>query len=223
MKGYVKLRRGIAEHFKVMSSSELKVYIGLLLLANYKTAMVNITLAELSDYVNLDKKITMENIHRLEKFGYVKYTPAKNQWHDNSIEIINYNGKVLNTMPCYGGDTTPTPTPTPIATPIAKVIIPNNANDLQTPKKLKEVKRNNKKDIFPFLLDSTFTGMFESYLRGRKTKATEHAKELILKDLHKHPKDVAISMLEQSIKNGWIGIFELKNDKKPEKRERYDG
>ena len=137
MKGYVQLRRGLADHFKVMSSSELKVYIGVLLLANYRTAIVNITLAELSDYVNLDKKIVMENLHRLEKFGYVKYTPAKNQWHNNSIKIINYNGKVKNT--------TPIPTPIPIAIPtpipIANAVSGNEINDLQNPNNIKNIKK----------------------------------------------------------------------------------
>jgi hypothetical protein len=78
------------------------------------------------------------------------------------------------------------------------------------------------KDIyidFPYLQKDVFKKTFLSYLKNRKRKATEHARELILKDLHKEPIDVAIAMLEQSIKNGWIGVFKLKEDshgRKPE-------
>lgn len=64
---------------------------------------------------------------------------------------------------------------------------------------------------FPYLKDPSFKGIFESYLSTRKKKATPHAKELILRDLHKHDMQTAVAMLEQSIKNGWIGVFELKN------------
>ena len=69
-----------------------------------------------------------------------------------------------------------------------------------------------KDENYPHLKDKSFTDMFSSYLKTRKKKATEHAKDLILKDLHKVDKATAIAMLEQSIKNGWIGIFPLKKE-----------
>lgn len=72
--------------------------------------------------------------------------------------------------------------------------------------------------VFTYLKDKSFEEMFESYISGRKNKATPHAKELILKDLHKHDLKTAISMLEQSIKNGWQGVFELKNNPKSDRR-----
>jgi len=101
MKGYVRLRRGIADHFKIMSGSELKVYVGLLLLANYKNGVVNTTIAKLSDFVALSYKWTQVSLHRLEAFGYVKITIASNQWKDNKIEIIRYNGAVNTTVPSH--------------------------------------------------------------------------------------------------------------------------
>lgn len=80
-------------------------------------------------------------------------------------------------------------------------------------KEIKESKENKKKEgEFLYLTDPIFSSIFESYLKTRKTKATEHAKDLILKDLHKVDKVVAIAMLEQSIKNGWIGIFQIKKE-----------
>jgi len=72
--------------------------------------------------------------------------------------------------------------------------------------KVKEIKEG----AFFFLNDKNFTDVFTSYLKTRKKKATDHAKELILKNLHKYSKEVAIAMLEQSIMNGWQGVFELK-------------
>jgi len=77
-------------------------------------------------------------------------------------------------------------------------------------------KDKDKEDIrekYAFLKDTVFKKAFEDYLAGRKKKATDRAKELILMDLHKHNIQIAIKMLEQSIKNGWVGVFELKEDK----------
>ena len=65
---------------------------------------------------------------------------------------------------------------------------------------------------YPYLKNKDFIFTFNSYLKTRKKKATDHAKELILKDLHKVDKDTAIAMLEQSIRQGWIGIFPLKKE-----------
>ena len=68
------------------------------------------------------------------------------------------------------------------------------------------------KERFSYLSDPVFVSIFESYLTNRKKKATDHARELILKDLHKVSRAEAIAMLEQSIKQGWIGIFPLKKE-----------
>jgi len=207
MQGYVPLRRGIIEHFKVMSSSEVKVYIGILLLANYKTAEVKITLAELVDTISLDKKIIINSLHRLDKFGYVKYTPAKNQWHSNIIKIINYNGRVKNTLPT----TPPTPLPTPPPTTLAKDITSNKGKGLQNPNNYKEVLKNK----YKYLKEETFVGLYGNYLEMRKKihrPATEKAEDLALDKLHKHPLETAIKMLEQSILNSWQGIFPLKTE-----------
>ena len=144
MKGYVKLRRGIAEHFKVMSASELKVYVGLLLLANYKNGSVNTTIAKLSDFIALSYKWTQVSLHRLEAFGYVKITVATNQWKDNKIEIINYNGSVITSDP------TSEPRSEPRSEPhtTAKSVSSNNSNDLSNPKNYKEVLRIKKNTGF---------------------------------------------------------------------------
>lgn len=204
-KGYVQLRRGIIEHFKVMSSSEIKVYIGVLVLANYKTAKVNITLAELADIISLDKKITLNSLHRLEKFGYVKFTPAKNQWHSSMIEITNYNGRVKKPIP----PTTALPTAPTIALPTAKDVTNSNNTKLQKPKNYKEVLKNK----YKYLKEEIFEDAYKNYLEMRKKirkPATLRAEELVLNELHKHDLETAVKMLEQSIVNSWQGIFSLK-------------
>jgi len=92
-------------------------------------------------------------------------------------------------------------------------------------RKGKEIKGNKEEEpqeeFFPFLKDTAFVSIFESYLATRKKKATDLAKQLILKDLHKHSVGIAIQMLEQSIKNGWIGVFELKQQYNKKNEERY--
>src|SRR3990167_8377881 len=69
-----------------------------------------------------------------------------------------------------------------------------------------------KDEDYPYLKNKDFKLTFNSYLKTRKKKATDHAKELILKDLHKISQAEAIAMLEQSIKQGWIGIFPIKKE-----------
>jgi hypothetical protein len=46
--------------------------------------------------------------------------------------------------------------------------------------------------------------------------ATDKAKDLVLKELHKNDLVTAISMLEQSIMNSWQGVFPLKQQKNRE-------
>lgn len=74
-----------------------------------------------------------------------------------------------------------------------------------------------KDNKWEFLLNTEFNNTFIDYLDMRKKirkPATERAQNLILKDLHKHDIDTARLMLEQSIKNSWQGVFELKQEKK---------
>lgn len=65
---------------------------------------------------------------------------------------------------------------------------------------------------YTYLQNPAFKEVFESYLSGRKKKASNHAKNLILRDLHKYDAQIAIQMLENSIKNGWVGVFPVKEN-----------
>ena len=88
-----------------------------------------------------------------------------------------------------------------------------------TNKNVKNIK--NEKNIynikdFPFLSNSSFSKTFDDYRDFRKqinSKMTPRAEELALKKLHKTTVDISIKMLEESITNGWKGIFPLKTTK----------
>jgi len=73
---------------------------------------------------------------------------------------------------------------------------------------------------FSFLKDKAFTKAFKDYLDTRKVKATHNAIELRLKDLHKYDIKTAITMIENSIMNGYQGIFPLNN--KPNNSQQAD-
>ena len=108
---------------------------------------------------------------------------------------------------------------------------PERSRTINKNERMKE-ERKNKKEIFsepdplkfPYLADTIFNSEFSEYLKGRKRKATNRAIELALTDLHSFNKETAILMIQNSIKNGWIGIFPIKDSiniqQKKEKRER---
>ena len=52
---------------------------------------------------------------------------------------------------------------------------------------------------------------FQQHRKEIKKKLTPLAGSRTLNKLSKYPVDVAIQMLEQSIENGWTGVFEIKN------------
>lgn len=83
---------------------------------------------------------------------------------------------------------------------------------VKTKDKVKDKVKSIDFEEFKYLKDNNFLKIFNSYCSGRKKKPTEHAKELALKKLHKFDILIAIKMLENSIMNGWEGIFEIKEN-----------
>lgn len=104
---------------------------------------------------------------------------------------------------------------------------PTHNQDLTTNNKYKNDNNDKNKDIsqFEYLKNNTFLTTFNDYLIMRqkiRKPATEKAKELALKELHKHDLETATAMLEQSIFNSWQGIFPLKRkEQKDGKSQRY--
>lgn len=96
----------------------------------------------------------------------------------------------------------------------------NNANAMQTqcePNAIKERKGKERKYIseYAYFGDPNFIKAFEDFIEMRKKSRkppTDRAKELILITLHKEQLNIAISMLEQSVRKGWLDVFPLKQD-----------
>ncbi|HEY3374620.1 MAG TPA: hypothetical protein VGK02_06120 [Candidatus Aquicultor sp.] len=136
---YVKLRRGIREHLKIMSATELKVYIDLLTGADFKTGEVRTTIAAICQTCDLSNKVVNSALLRLAAMKYITYKPAKNQWHDSHIKIIKY-APVNNTAP-----TTEAPTaPSTVVSSEPGTEAQGPKQGKQTAKKSEEDKRNHK-------------------------------------------------------------------------------
>lgn len=87
----------------------------------------------------------------------------------------------------------------------------NKENTNTTPSAVETVCNEEK---FVFLKDTRFFAEFASFKQHRvdiKKKLNSHAERLILEKLHKHDMATAILMIQQSIENGWSGVFPIKN------------
>lgn len=70
---------------------------------------------------------------------------------------------------------------------------------------------------FKYLDNAEFQKAFNDYLEMRKENRkypTERAKNLVLSDLHKHPIDIAVKMLDKSTRSSWTDVYPLKEEKK---------
>ena len=65
---------------------------------------------------------------------------------------------------------------------------------------------------YSYLKNPDFVKDWNEYLKSRKKKATARAMELSLEKLHKFDIQTAIKMLQNSISNGWQGLFEIKSN-----------
>ena len=59
---------------------------------------------------------------------------------------------------------------------------------------------------------------WQRYRKERRKKLTPITIERQLAKLAKAGPDTAVAMIEQSIENGWIGLFEVKEDRRGEAR-----
>lgn len=93
----------------------------------------------------------------------------------------------------------------------------NNNNKISNNKITNNNKKNISKDIFQKVEDKNLREAFKEYNKSRKVKLTERSLSLCLKELNEwYPNNVAkqIECIEQSIMNGWRGLFKLKEKKK---------
>ena len=88
---------------------------------------------------------------------------------------------------------------------------------------IKEVKRSKDKGslieiVKQFTDNSKLIETITDYLQMRKVKrkpATTKALELVLKTLEPFPDDIRIAMLENSIKNSWTDVYEIRDNQPP--------
>ena len=91
-------------------------------------------------------------------------------------------------------------------------------SDAETPQiKIKEIKRNEMKSneiMNPFGESMAFGQVWEEweeYRKQKRAKLTPISVKAQIKFLSGFPESVAIQIIQQSIQNGWTGLFELKN------------
>ena len=140
LKGYVPLRRGLLKHLAIMSGSELKVYNALLILGDFRTGRVNISLSDLADKIGLSYKIVQVAAKRLKAMRYIGITPAKNQWNDTKFVVLKW--KMVKAL-----STEPTPEPMPEAGTEPMPEAQAQYQRKQAPKKSEEVLRSKDKYI----------------------------------------------------------------------------
>lgn len=81
-------------------------------------------------------------------------------------------------------------------------------------------------DFFPYLKNEDFKAKLLGFLDERKKMrkpVTKRGEELILRKLQRHPIETAILMIEQSVMNGWQGIFDIKTQTKLDEQAKRGG
>ena len=68
-------------------------------------------------------------------------------------------------------------------------------------------KENYTVNDFSFLGDERFAGLWNDYLKSRKTKLNIIGQKASLKKLHKYTIDISCKALEKSIESGYTGLF----------------
>ncbi len=216
-RGYIKIWRKFQDCFFYQDSQAVHLWVHLLLEANHKEKEFMFNgkkqVCPRGCFITGRKKLadkTKINEHKvyrlLETFEIEQLIEQRKFNTYSMITILNYNehqdSEQQNAQPVSNGCTT---SEQPVST----------TNTLKNYKKIKQLPCQWIKDDYPYLHDPRFESAFNDFLEERRIKkkpATVKAQQLLLIDLHKHQVDIAIQMISQSIKNGWQGIFDLKQD-----------
>lgn len=91
----------------------------------------------------------------------------------------------------------------------------SNANRIEE-KRIEEKKKEKNTPLRAFRFQSVdFANAWlewEQYRKEKKQRLTESTAQKQIKFLERWPEEIAILIIEQSIKNGWTGLFEYKNN-----------
>jgi len=161
----------------------------------------------------LTKNGVLKSLKRLEQAGLLAVERRgngrcnhyrKTETSQQRVPVNNINRSTMNTT---GG---PQRCPEPVNN-----VDHNQTDQLNQTKKGRQKKQTTPKElVFPEILDTaTFRqawGEWQQYLCEKKKKLTSSTAKKQLKKLAQHGADVAAAMIEQSIEQGWQGLFELK-------------
>jgi hypothetical protein len=155
--GYLKLRRGLLPHLYSMSSNAAKLYVCLLLRAHWqpgpKRGWVAVRYEDLAHDLGWSYSMVRRTILKLIRKNYIEVRRAANQYELTQIKILKYDLEECNPAPFTGE---PTKTAESFGSPSAALSAVSiaerstehsnpatfqNQQDLQTPKKLEEVKK----------------------------------------------------------------------------------
>lgn len=168
----------------------------------------------LADWTNSTKQGISKNLKSLVNKGYI----AKEEKIINGVKFCEYYAtkfnEVLNKVEC-GMQQSLTPMQQSLTGGI-KQSLTNNIDNIIN-KNINNISNINNKDYYP--LDDKLNDAFKDFIEYRKKirkPMTQRAIKLLMSRLDElsSDNDVKIQILNQSIMNGWTGLFPLKSDSK---------
>ena len=166
-------------------------------------------------------------INNLEKLGYIKskiiYETGTKNVKERQLFIVTPINEKIDTYQQKDCD----PINEKIDTPINEKIEDNNTrynnineyNKKEINKEKKTKNKNTELIIKSIYKSEEFKEEFKNFIEMRTKKGidkrpTQRAVELIIKELEKaNDENIAIQMLQNSIKNGWLDVYKLREEK----------
>ena len=168
----------------------------------------------LADWTNSTKQGISKNLKSLVNKGYI----AKEEKIINGVKFCEYYAtkfnEVLNKVE-LGMQQSLTPMQQSLTGGIKQSLTNNKDNIIN--KNINNISNINNKDYYP--LDDKLNDAFKDFIEYRKKirkPMTQRAIKLLMSRLDElsSDNDVKIQILNQSIMNGWTGLFPLKSDSK---------
>ena len=88
-KTHVLLRKELLKHFRALNSTEAKIFIAILIMANPKTGKLTIPMKKLAGKVNLSYRLTNRAVIRLQDMSHINYSYDR-FLRESKIEAIDY-------------------------------------------------------------------------------------------------------------------------------------
>ena len=92
-KTHVLLKKELLRHFQALSSTETKVFVAILIMANPKTGKLTIPMKNLAQRVNLSYRLTNQAVIRLQDMDHIRYFYDRTL-RESRIEITGYQSLI---------------------------------------------------------------------------------------------------------------------------------